>query len=99
MKYIANTGKLAKILNVLSNKDQCVREFFFSELKSRMMSYPDQSQRIRTLFLLSNAERMGANPQNIEEATKVYLSKSDAELDSLRNMSNEKAHESYLQFL
>jgi hypothetical protein len=57
MKYIESTDHLTDLLETLSLHDLEIREYFLTDLRSRITSLPSAAERVRTLFLLSNEQK------------------------------------------
>lgn len=99
MKYIRDEGNLTRIFDTLSRYDPVIREHFLANLRPRVTAYSDPRQRVRTLFLIANADRQGANRENLKEATEAYWQLGWPEYEVVRNMPPAEGHKRFLEFL
>lgn len=99
MKYIADKTILFETLGILQLHEAEVREYFLADLRPRVMLFAQPQERARTLFLITNADRQGANATTIKKATAVYWRRGRDEYKRVRNMAPEQAHSQFLAFL
>jgi hypothetical protein len=101
MHYLEDIRKFTEILQILALHKKDVKDYFLAELAPRMATVNDPKQKIRLLFMLSNADRTSTGLENkgLVQSAQVFSNELDNLITACTKMTPKLAHSTFLEFL
>lgn len=97
--YITDVQRLARVIKILGSHYQEAKDFYFSPIKLQITDLDAEIEKLTSLFVAANRQRLGFNEQSLGEATHAFSTNFKRKLEEIKGKKPSEAHFDFLLWL